>query len=508
MRRAVVVLFVFLLGLPASTLPVHAGDGSSIVTDEVVADESATPTYVVIADGVSSPDYANDVTLIDLASGLTVPLSGQGVLLDDGQIRVYLPQLPAGRFTLTWTGGRLPITINGDTIVVPVDASGSLGRLLVAVPFAVGVLLLALLRPKRVSVWVVTLTAAGIVSVAAHVTTSATPVTATPWAACEALGVDSRAEERSCKTNSLIALLQEARYEQVRELLATTTDRDCHYIAHRSSYWVWRMLRDTEQAQNMLIPGCDDGLIHGIAESMATFSSDTEFPMLLESFCSAAQETYQEEACYHGGGHAAVWRTNGNLEHAWALCEAFPVDDSADFDRRIECKGSATMEWADRWTAERKGSMRQLVPETSEPNEVCLNGPEDSFFRYLCYLGTNWRIRGAADAAQWCLDSTEFVEACFEALGENLPYFQTTTLEQPLGVEQALDHIGNCELGGSSSEACVRATLRVFVVLRRSSAEGAEVCRRTSAEATRRACLRGVEDAKLRLGIRGIELPD
>jgi hypothetical protein len=464
--------------------------------------EYVTPAYLLVPGAVDT----DDVVLVDDLTGLPVPLAGKGTAADGSSTRVHLPQLPPGTFTLEHPAGELRFTVlafDGTLGPVVADTDGA--------PWALyalaGVLVVLAIAARRRTAVLLPAIGGAVLLLGLSTLSSAERDgdLLTEWSACDGANAGAK-DQLSCKVTALTARLAQEDYDAVRDAVSRSSDPACHEITHRSSYHIWRTTRDTEKAAKLLIPGCDDGLIHGISESMATFSTDEEFPRLLADFCSVSEETFARGACFHGGGHAAVWRTNGDLDASFALCERFP-GDGLDYDVVSECKGSAVMEWSERWTRERRQGGSTLTPRLDEPMELCTSGPESELFRLGCYLGTNFRTGDAQAAAAWCTEKETFLKSCFEALGENLPYFETPMTTIPLTRDRALNHLASCSLApdGATRSACVRSTVRVYSVMKLSHREGELLCDEVDA-VDAGACRDGVVDAEERLASRGLSL--
>lgn len=462
--------------------------------------EYVTPAYLTIPGAVE----AARIELVDDLTGLPVPLAGKGVVVEGANTLVHLPQLPPGTFTLEHPAGKRTIMILAfDGTLGP--ASVDTGR-----PWAlyglVGMLLVLGIAGRRRKVVLLPAIGAAVLllGLSARDTAGEGDLLA-EWGACEGANAGAK-DQLSCKVSALTDRLVRGEYDAVRDAISRSNDPACHEITHRSSYHIWRTTRDETKAARMLIPGCDDGLIHGISEAMATFATDAEFPLLLGAFCSVTDEAFARGACLHGGGHAAVWRTNGDLDASFALCERFP-DAGLEYDVASECKGSAVMEWSERWSRERNQGGATLMPRVDEPMRLCVEGPANETFRLGCYLGTNFRTGDASAAAKWCTDNETFVAPCFEALGENLPYFETPMTTIPLTLERGLNHLGSCARAPDTDTraGCVRSAVRVYSVMRLSHREGALLCDK-ALPADAAACRDGVTDAEKRLAARGLTL--
>lgn len=471
-------------------------------------EEYEVPQNVELPVGARSP-----VRLVDDLTGLDVPLAGSGETTNGDRLSISIPQLPPGKFTASWPGGELHIEVLDEKGTRFAYASrGEDGdplpyHLLVLATGGAGAIWLTARRKKKAAFLVV----AGSLMLGSAtwlLGTETKPVYG--QAAWDACGLEQKEEIKlNCKVETLLDHIESGRFAELRELVAANRDPACHEVTHRASFHTWRLTRDKNLAKSLLIPGCDDGLIHGIAESMATFTSDDKLATEILDFCTGAEEDFQMRACLHGGGHATIWRTNGDILRAWEICKEIPTDAVADYNASEECMGSSVMEWSDRWSAGARKGTSTVTPKMSEPMELCPAGPTSYTFRLGCYLGTNHRTGDAGRAAQWCIDKEQHVQldACFAALGENLPYYEAPYLTIELVPEMAINHARNCELAPveSARDACMTAMSRVFVVMKVSKTLGQQVCDAVS-PALQKACLAGIREAELKFEQRGLEL--
>ncbi len=494
------LLAALLLGLSGG--PVRGSE------ETLTYNENSIPKTIELPAGARSP-----VRLFDDLTGLEIPLSGNKETVEQGAVRIEVPQLPPGVFSVKWDGGGITLTVqdnSGSAFAYSTRGGESGGRnlLLVGAVLAGGVVVAVLLRRRRgvaVLLLVGSVTAAGTLWMVSGETAPTYGQAA--WSACD---IEQNPEIKlNCKVEALLDHIEAGRFDDLRELVTSNRDPVCHEVAHRASFHTWRLTRDRDLVKKILIPGCDDGLIHGVAESIATFTGDGELARELVEFCSSADEDYQLRACLHGGGHATIWRTNGDIERAWEICRQIPKDSVAGYDASEECLGSAVMEWSDRWSAEKGQKNSGLRPVLDEPMELCLRGPETYVFRLGCYMGTNHRTGAAAKAANWCVTKeTAQVDACFSALGENLPYYESPRVYIELVPEMAVNHAKNClgAPGVSARDACMSALSRVFTVMKVSKTLGMGVCDAVHPD-LRAACLDGIKEAELKFEQRGIELP-
>lgn len=476
---------------------------------ELSYEEYAVPPSLELPLEARSP-----IILTDNLTGLEVPLTGEGETTTEGRISIAIPQLPMGWFTVSWPGGELGIKVldAGEKrfdYVTRQEYSDSNRYYLLVLGAGLPTGLWLLVRKKKA--------AAALVCVGTVIITSALWLSTSEirplygqlaWDVCN---MEQHEDIKiNCKVESLLDHINNGEFAMLKELIATNGDPACHEATHRASFHTWRLTRDIELAKSMLLAGCADGLIHGIAESIATFTPDKDLARVLLDFCTSAEEEFQKRACLHGGGHATIWRTNGDILRAWEICKEMPITVEPSINVYDECLGSSVMEWSDRWgDGERKGS-NMVTPKMDEPMEICLQGPNSYLFRSGCYMGTNHRTGNAAHAAKWCIakEIPGQLDACFAAIGENLLYYETPFTKTELIPAMAVNHTKNCALAPTSTaqDACVTAMSRVFVSMKVSKALGNQVCQAIPTQLLS-ACLAGIRQAETSYEQRGLILP-
>lgn len=427
---------------------------------------------------------ADAIAVVDDLSGRPVPLTGAKAAYEGGRTRVLLPQLPAGTFTVTFPAGQAHIMVGDRTVAGMVPSTGANSPLVWC--FALGVVcfgvVVAITRSRRGFVF--------------GVLAGGAAATAACLGALLALPQPASAQDctdDSCRVAAFVTVFDDGGAPALSAALNAFPGTQCHQVAHEVGYVLWRRDPDADAVADRMVFGCDEGVPHGTVEAMAAFSSDADFPQLLDRLCRAPADERIVATCFHAGGHATIWRTNGDLAAAYALCDN--VDSPAG---PYECHGSAVMEWADRWeSASRAGTPSLVAPQLDQPMNVCLEGPRDPLFRAGCYLGTNHRNASPEEAAAWCLEREEFVVSCFSALGENLPYFSANLHPEqemdpdnnPLRVIDALAHVELCHRAPSAEgqDICARQVARIFSWLRRAPSEAEELCR-TYPQSFRPAC--------------------
>lgn len=427
---------------------------------------------------------AGSVRLTDSHTGRPVPLTGTGTEATGSATRIFLPQLPLGEYHLDTDLGRSTIIVtsssSGATEAPPTPASETpgAGRLILAMSVAAAILVGVSMRRRRGLAVLAsgTLLAAGAGVALAFGAGQPTQVNALATSTQACTGVD-------CKVQDLIAVYDTGGTRALHAALVADKDPYCHQAAHEVGFELWRRDGDVDLAVERMSAACEYGLIHGTAEAMAVFASDQEFPELIEEFCYRGTGPAMQQLCLHGAGHATIWRTNGDLEAAYELCEQMPRVEGT-----YECHGAAVMEWADRGAdinyAVTEGILDLADLSTHELArdsllEVCANGPRDGFFRNRCYLGLNFRTGSAEDNVSWCSEKEQFVKECFGALGENIHQFvpRTSSTEMPSAAE-LYDHAQHCLEAPTRGAAleCATQAARMTAVSFKSKALSQEFC--------------------------------
>ena len=528
MRRKPGFLLLALLVLVA--LPGTAG-----------ADSSGTGS----AGGSVDVDVDGVYEFSELAAPIELVLPGKGRVVDDltGRVialraehpdpagtRVLLPQLPVGTYTLETSAGDAVLRITpeaGTPIELDQDRTGR------AVPFllSAAVLLLAValfLRVRhRARFAALLLLPAGLLPLVYEADTGDD---VSSWESCAAYFTpDARETEllrRNCKVRFLLGMLGEdgSGAPKVEAYMRQAADPVCHEVAHLVGFYFSRTSPDPEVALKALLPGCDDGMAHGVLEALSLFHDDEGFLDVTDRLCGRYPVGVMRRTCSHGLGHAMLWRTNGNLDLARDLCmrtedlredgqtEAFarkvlPVTDEM-FSHRDECFSAAVMEWADRWEFERRvGRPGSLLPELEEPMDVCLEEGRTEIFYIGCYLGTNYRTRDAAAAADRCNDIAAYPVSCFAVVGDNLVLFLEANLGAELTEMRALGHARACSRADSdeASTACAAALAHRYLLNIRDLGKGESLCAKVE---TRLAdgCGAGLRIAAETLRGRGVDL--
>lgn len=115
------------------------------------------------------------------------------------------------------------------------------------------------------------------------------------------------------------------------------------------------------------------GFFHGMLEAMGAYASDAELGELLADTCQAiyvhrGNSVSIRNACSHGAGHAAMWRSGTDFTLARDVCSVFEVPLEVD-----ECVSGAVMEWA---SANRRAALSgeeayRPTPYVADPFDLC-----------------------------------------------------------------------------------------------------------------------------------------
>lgn len=450
-------------------------DRSSLLKDGQIAEFSELATPVSVAVPATGGIEIRDL----LSSRLVVP---RGIQIVDGTSTIDLPQLPVGSFTVTAPGFSAELRILPEA-GAPVEITGlSTGEPLVPAVAVTGIAIAGLLigfllrRRGRLALigLVPVLTAAGLAVLPSK------PATGLSWDGCDAYTSSIRREQevlrRDCRVRVILNMLgtNGAGRDKVAAMLAGNTDQTCHEIAHLAGFYFSRITADLGAASKGLILGCNDGMVHGVLEAIGMFSSDEEFVARSADLCLVADSEHVRKTCAHGVGHAALWRTVGNLNNAWNICSnldpgpdtnvevlfnRFRLTDTR-YSAQVECRSAAVMEWADRWESERiAGSTSVLVPALAEPMDICTRYEVEESFQVGCYLGTSYRTGNPGLAAERCNTEAPYPVSCFAVIGDNLVQFNRIVLrERGLDVDLAAKFSRYCLLAdsGDAAAACAK----------------------------------------------------
>lgn len=496
----------------SATEGVYSEDGYS----DVVYREDAFPADLTL--DLEVPVSAAQVSVVDNLNGATIPL--RYAELTDRGLRVGVPRLPVGKFTVDLGATDVVLRIEpraGKPIEVqtPTKTFGA-PYLVMAGAAALGLLLVTLRRKHGLvpvlvggSMLVLALGGGALLGIAGS--GDATP----SWERCEISypSADKQTfEKRDCKVRVLVGMLEDGRLEDIQALLTATNIVDCHEVAHLAGFYWYREQRSLQAARDALILGCNDGLIHGVLESMGVYTDEDALVRNIHTLCGSVAYEPLRRTCDHGAGHAAFWRTNGDLEEAWTICNKRPATPVETVDlhfNRIpsqshvytavaQCRGAAVMEWADRWELSRQQSETpQVIPALDEPMDICL-GPYsvDEEFEAGCYLATNYRSVKPQKAIDRCNNQAHWVRSCFGLIGDSFtPFSARLTGSATYTIEGLRNHAEMCgQARDSGAEATCMETLAAAALVRAKLPVDAvrSLCANSSGE-SQVACRRGIE---------------
>lgn len=514
--------------LPATPLRADAESDAEPVGPVVIAagetyefSELAVPGELVVT---------GDGRIVDDLTGRTVAVRSRETT--DGGTRLVLPQLPVGTFTIETDDGAATIRITpeaGRPIELDLPG-GKVVPLLVSTAVVLLVLALAVRLRGRNRLYALLLLPLALLPALYGGRSGRQEVPS--WESCAAYQANIPREtdllRRNCKVRYLLGILGEdgSGAAATETFMRRATDPACHEVAHLAGFYFSRTNPDPLVAARALLPGCDDGMAHGVLEALSLFNDDEEFMATTGELCDRFPGGSMRRTCSHGLGHALLWRTNGDLGTARELCmrttdlreggqtEAFarkvlPVTDEV-FSHRDECFSAAVMEWSDRWEFERRANRPgSLRPELTEPMDVCLAKGMTEIFYVGCYLGTNYRTRDAEKAAGRCNEVAEYPVSCFATIGDNLVLFTEANLGVELTEAVALGHAGACGLAEepAAAGACAAALAHRYLLSVRDLGRGEHLCANMDAD-LREGCREGLGIAVDTLRGRGLVLDD
>lgn len=440
------------------------------------------PGFYII-DGLVEPEQ---VKLVDLKYGHEIPLTGD-VSYEGSSSKVFTPELPDGSYELSWDGGSRSIDISGRYSYTLKDVEGFFS------PGVIFVLLVSL----------VILVFAGRLKGRARVGVGFGMVAfllfGLVWFSGSAGGLPSSSKcdyesmEGEEYLGCIMPIAYEVAFKQPSKLgdFVKRSEKSalCHEYSHLLGFETFRKDLSLEAAFQRASTVCGLGLIHGTTEAIAVYNSDEDYPNVIKEFCGKFEDLNVRDLCMHGGGHATVMRTGGNIIRALELCDALSGGD-------ITCVSPALMEWSV-WYLESPD--RELAKERlqvpDEPFALCLTVDSDSRVRAGCYEGLSMLYQDSTDKlVSWCNESDPGFEVeCLASIGKNAFYFFDKGGE--VDVNDALKVGLLCKAGasGKAINECIYELARVF------SFGGNEertlmYCAKES-ELYRAACLRGRESS-------------
>jgi len=409
--------------------PVHAQ-----AVDPVGANGAYSPRVVVI-DGEHS-----EVRLVD-DLGTVIPLTAPGAERRDGTTRVNLPRLPEGRYRIEHPGGAEEILVGEPATATTGDAAGTrpltgvtgIALLSVAVLVAALAAALAYRGRRRVAGAVLLLGGVGVVSLL---------LLPDPSEADPCAGIAMHDEQQQCFREHLSTVLERdglaaavARLEDLVAVNGSPWALTCHETAHYLGEIGWRTVAGVKDVVDAGTVDCSFGFFHGALESMGTYGTDEHFPQSIREMCSLLEERFSlagdantpaSGECYHGAGHAAMWRYGQRLSAAASACDVFRVT-GGDTWRREECLGGAVMEWVyARERAEKFGTADDL-PEPRVTNTMELCAPPYGELSAGCVEGalTGTTYTAFPAAVSWCRTNPDFAETCALVLARKMMFWIT-----------------------------------------------------------------------------------
>lgn len=417
-----------LLLVVLTSLFAAAPAGAREETDPFSLGDAYPPRAVVL--DVASPPAVGDVRLTD-AAGRPIPLTGEGVAVVDGEVVVFPPRLPAGRYTIAYPGGQQVLEIGtvpgfqGDAAEGP--SPFRFLPLLVLLP----ALLLVLRRRPLVGGMVAFV---GVASTAGLLALTGADRSALP----QGDPCAGRPDLTECATGYVVEVLEGFGPRRATEELVRLSGgegsswaRICHEPAHELGIRTWLREGSLEAAVDAGTTACSLGYVHGLLQAMGTYLDDEEFPGAARGLCDGIDDLYRSGrlvgdvangpatllGCHHGVGHAAMWRFNEDLASAMPVCAEFPLPEQQE-----ECRVGAVMEWV---YASQRAARSGVVadrpsPQVETPVDLCL--PPIGVLSPGCVEGAVTAVGpdGIDATRAWCAEHPDVLSACVQSLARRM----------------------------------------------------------------------------------------
>ncbi|MFM7088479.1 MAG: hypothetical protein ACKOW9_03030 [Candidatus Paceibacterota bacterium] len=357
----------------------------------------------------------SNVSITDKSTGLSVPLTGEGVRYERGGVEVYTPQLPTGEFEFA-LGDRLErVVVEGDLVLYSAEGGGGFNFVLVPIILLLLLCLVILkFKPNRY-------TFSGVLVLL--------PLVFFLW------GLLGKSDTVSLSFNDIDACTKTSTVERciipkvagverklgpsaVSDALRPITS-DCHSVAHSIGFESFRLDRDYDKARERASGVCAFGIVHGSIEAIATFSDDESMVINSERYCNSLSNELQF-ACFHAIGHSTIWRVNGDLNRGMVLCEDLVKHD------KYECMGSAIMEWSTRLSLAYMLKVEpNVTPVPEEPLEICAEGPMNVSFKNGCFIAmADLYYEDLDKIVSWCASKESVYGVnCFKSVANTYSFY-------------------------------------------------------------------------------------
>ncbi len=455
---AVFAVLGSLFWLPSSAL-LAEGSGAVVVTPKPGDQLSWSPREIVFSfpSEIAAGDL--DVELTD-EDGYRYPPAAP-VELDGRTLRFPTPQLPDGRYRVSWSGAftgssEFAVTVSGSgaslgpsgqtgptAIEDPQERGGEEFPYLLLVPVVLGALLLVVLfrRNRRLAgvLAVVTLScsALGYVSLGGGSAPSDARLRCLGRGGEERLACLASVVVDAYDDGGVSAATAELHaLEQDRRFASTYGENLCHSVAHMSARVVVAREGSLTRVASEADLLCASGFLHGALEGGAPLLESAVFSREVLGICGDATDNTALE-CAHGIGHAASLRFNSRLLESADLCIAL-----ANEAQVVQCLLGAAMlsgNWIGNMAA-RDSAPESFTPPgvpTGSVAEPCLDERFAAFpdrFRaclegVFFYLKSGGEVTGRLPSpwnsvdgiAGWCVGVVEsrpsLEAACFSGLG-------------------------------------------------------------------------------------------
>jgi len=479
-----VLIFLLLFGALTLASPVSAERSEE---DPFLVSDVFPPRSVEIL----LADEPESVRLLD-ASGVEVPLTGEGFSFENGTLTVYPPRLPVGAYRIVHPGGEQEILVGEPPFVTLPDPSAArpFWHWLLLGAVAPGVVLLLLPRRRLLALPLLGL---GLIGGVLLLTGSGDRVQVTKGDPCALASGAS-----GCASDYVLGVFAaEGPASAASELRRLSGTEDsawasiCHEIAHDLGSLTFRTSMDHVGSVSAGFTDCSLGYVHGVLEAMGTYLDDDSFPAAAVETCLRVDELFLPQGgsvfgCHHGVGHAAMWRFNESLQPASAVCDLFEQPR-----QREECKVGAVMEWvyadqraqvsgrdADAPLPRVESTLDLCAPPIGDLSEGCVEGA-------LTSVGKS----GVLDAAAWCDDNRVVLEACMRSLARRV-----VQIDLSEGGTYLVDPMSFCSAfgDGDARGLCAMQVGYMHLFLSRSRSTAKTVCESFPSELVSR-CKEGNE---------------
>lgn len=438
------------------------------------------------------------VSLTDV-NGREIPLTGPQVAPNGSELAVYPPRLPVGTYTLEYPSGSYTFQVGNPPVPIGTTGKHVWWWILVgssAVPAA------WLLYRRRWPLACVLLLLPATVLVVSLDSPKQDVRRQNP---CPTAGTFSAGLETCAKQYILdVAAAQglSTAYVELERLAASdrSWSQSCHEAAHALGSRAWLESADVDETLSIGGSVCSLGYVHGVLETMGSYSSDADFSLPAHAVCLSLSDNAPSAqaqpasatvlGCYHGLGHASMWRHNENLSSALAVCA-----EAIDIAAQDECRAGAVMAWVYAEENATKLGREDLLPDPRVANPLELCQPPLGELTPGCVEGAVMAISaGQVDSTlRWCANAASVTTACVRSVARRAVQMELTGQTGTLTQAAKLCS----EVGGAVKEqGCVMELGYMLMFLGRDHGRTQSFCSALT-PAQRSSCLEGIEAVRV-----------